>query len=567
MFHRLKAIYVVIAMLLALLTSCVSTSGSLFQTVVEADSGRAAEAEESSTEDDSTGDGAESTEDDATGGSEDSNDLTETTEIGVRIESFPDGASVFLKGDFLGLTPLFFTPDAGSYRFIIEKDGYYPQQLDIEYVKESYQYYEIQLIEITGYLDLEVDISGADISINGLSVTEGVTELAIGRHTVIVKAFGFEEFRGVVTIREQETTNLTLELNPAELEISGTSLSRSVVNPINPGRLGEVVITFEVTTFGAGSATITDASGNVVRSIPLGPFHTWSQSAVWDARTSTGEEAQDGNYIVSVRVKGDDGAVAEATPIAIEVSRGAVIAFRTGWTGVSGMLYTPTAEMLPASSFQVSVLGAGSVSASVGRIPLQLFVRIPVAERWELGVQSTAIIGTSDTTPFSIGASGRFDVAGSNDARSTTALAIYGVATYLSRTNADTQTNYTGARAGAVGTLRSGPLRIHTAIELAASRYAPTYLPDDQIASIYLWSYARGGVMVDTGGFSAGVSAALRTVPFAEGLRVQTPFEIGGEAHWLIPGTYVVLSAAAIVEIESTDNYYFSGGGGLGIIH
>ena len=566
MFHRLNPLYVALVVLLALLTSCVSTSGSLFQTVVEADSGRAP-GEDDRAEDEEPGD-EEPDPDEGTGESDDSEeteDSEETPEIGVRIESIPEGASVSIKGDFLGITPIFFTPDPGSYRIAIEKDGYYPQRLDIEYVKESYQYYEVQLVEITGYLDLEINVSATEITIDGQSAEDGVTELAIGRHAVVVRAFGFEEFRDVVTIRERETTNLTLELNPAKVGISETSLSRSIVNPDNPGRLGEVAITFEVTTFGGGEATINDEAGNVIRSIPLGPFYTWGQSAVWDARASGGDEAPDGNYVISIRVEAEDGTTAEASPVGIEVSRGAVIAFRAGWTGISGMLYTPSAEMLPASSFQVSILGAGALSAE--RIPLQLFVRVPLAERWELGVQSTAIIGTSDNTPFSIGASGQFDVAGSNDARSTTALSIYGVATYLSRTNSDTQTNFTGARAGAVGTLRSGPLRMHAALELAASPFAPTYLAEDQTPSFNLWSYARAGVMIDTGSFSAGVSSAIRTLPFSQGFAVKTPFAIGGEAHWLIPGTYVVLTAAAIVEIESTDNYYFSGGGGVGIIH
>ena len=117
--HRFNSIYLAIVIVLAVLTSCVSTSGSLFQSVVEADSGRAAEEEDSTAADEKDAEG----QDDGAEESEDAEESGETAEIGVRIVTVPEGASISIKGDFIGLTPLLFAPDADNFRIIIEKDG------------------------------------------------------------------------------------------------------------------------------------------------------------------------------------------------------------------------------------------------------------------------------------------------------------------------------------------------------------------------------------------------------------------------------------------------------------
>lgn len=73
--------------------------------------------------------------------------------------------------------------------------------------------------------------------------------------------------------------------------------------------------------------------------------------------------------------------------------------------------------------------------------------------------------------------------------------------------------------------------------------------------------------MLDFGSFSAGLSLALRSQSFARGLALQLLFGAGAEAHWLIPGTNLVLSAIAVTEFVSRSDYYVAWGGGIGLIH
>ena len=84
------------------------------------------------------------------------------------------------------------------------------------------------------------------------------------------------------------------------------------------------------------------------------------------------------------------------------------------------------------------------------------------------------------------------------------------------------------------------------------------------------WLYLRAGIMLDTGSITAGISASTRTEPLPNGvsfLGTPVPFELGGEIHWLIPGTRLVLSAIVAGEADNPTSFYFMGGGGLGFLY
>lgn len=428
------ALFVAMATILSS-AGCVTTEGSLFETVLTADS---------------AGVGGDDSSEEAT---EETEEASEETPAGVEIVTSPDRVSVLLDGEYIGVTPIVLEPEAGHYEVTLSKIGYYPRQFELDYVTGTYQYYELQLEEITGYIHVEVDIPGAELRIDGERRELGVTEIGIGTHELSVRAFGYEEHVARVIVAERRTTDVKLSMTAAEMRIASLSSSRSVVNPNNPGRLGEVGIESEVSTFGTGVASILDQFDDIVRTYELGPFDTWRQAVVWDATGAGGSGVTDGEYRVTVVVRDIEGNRVESPPIAITVSRGALITYRTGWSGAAGMLYVPTAEILPDSSFQVTTLGAATFAESGSRVPIHFFVRLPVTETWEVGVQSGVILVSSDLIPYTVGVSAKYDLYGSGDARLPIALSAYGVATYLSRTTADTQTNYTGTRVGVAGTL------------------------------------------------------------------------------------------------------------------
>ena len=84
------------------------------------------------------------------------------------------------------------------------------------------------------------------------------------------------------------------------------------------------------------------------------------------------------------------------------------------------------------------------------------------------------------------------------------------------------------------------------------------------------WLYLRGGAFLETGSLMLGISASTRTEPLPGGaafLSSPIPFQLGVEAHWLIPGTRLLLTAIMAGEYENSDNYYFMGGGGLSFLY
>ena len=547
--------FLLIAIAASVLFGCVTTGGDLIERVASADSEQS----------DSTG--ANENGDDS---SEESDGLSgddSETETGVRIKSEPAGASVFINGDYAGRTPVLLDLEAGEYDIVLRKIGYYTDAIEVSYSDGEYRHIEVALKEITGYLYVATDPVDAQITIDGTPVSAGVTELRVGTYLVTVSAFGFERQSERVRIDERRTAELDVTLAEAALVLSDFKTSRSVVNPHNPGRLGEVVFSFDVTTYGLGTARIKTETGETVRRIGLERFETWNQNFAWDGKNDSGRAVEDGMYRAEIEARGENGDIDEAEPVAIRVSRKAIIAYRSGWSGVAGTLYAPAGEILPISSFQLSTLAGGTISETAGRVPIQAFFRLPVIAQLELAAQGSVIMNATGSVPVSAGLSAKYDIVGAADGTAPIGLAGYAVGTVLLRTTADTQTNFAGGRVGIVGTLRGGPFKISGAVDVAVAPFPVSYDATESPSGVSVFTYGRLGAGLDVEGFSVAVSAAARTTSFTTAFAIQLPFAVGAEIHWLIPGTYVVLSGIAFSEIENAESYYISYGGGIGIVH
>ncbi len=64
----------------------------------------------------------------------------------MRIESVPDGADITLNGKFIGTTPAAITIEPGSFRLMIQKDGFAPWERTIELLAHSSQTVRAELI-------------------------------------------------------------------------------------------------------------------------------------------------------------------------------------------------------------------------------------------------------------------------------------------------------------------------------------------------------------------------------------------------------------------------------------
>lgn len=136
----------------------------------------------------------------------------------------------------------------------------------------------------------------------------------------------------------------------------------------------------------------------------------------------------------------------------------------------------------------------------------------------------------------------------------------------------DTFANFTGASIEVPLQLSLGPVGLLLTAGATTSlwypyRYNADSTPEQAFAT---WLYLRGGVMLDLGSFTAGISASTRTESLPDGiafLGMPIPFEVGAEAHWLIPGTRLLLSGIMAGEYENDANYYLMGGFGLGFLY
>ncbi|HUI70606.1 MAG TPA: hypothetical protein VL354_08770, partial [Spirochaetia bacterium] len=207
------------------------------------------------------------------------------------------------------------------------------------------------------------------------------------------------------------------------------------------------------------------------------------------------------------------------------------------------------------------------------RAPLSLGIRVGIGSRLEVDATG-GIIPSSVALPFAIGTAIRWNFL-SPQGEYGLAAAVEGKLSFQYDSSptsgnillTDTFTDFTGLHLALPLQLVLGPVSILGTLGLTGSLWAPygTTTP-----SPLLWLYVRGGLMADLAGVTLGVSASVRTQPAPGGfpaLGSPVPFQLGTEAHWLVPGTRILVSGMLAGEFDSTTSYYFVGGGGLGFLY
>lgn len=493
----------------------------------------------------------------------------EEERTGIYIESSPGDAEVYINGFYEGDTPLYLENyEEGQYALEIRKSGYYKETVWIQYDGETYTEYRITLEEITGFLEVNFQPADAEVLVGGERVSMGTMELQIGTYTLTVREFGYEEFSQSVTIRENETTTVSGVLEPAEFRVSSVRVSKQLFNPKNPGSLGQIEFSFRVSTYGSGSASIYNEKNKKVAEYNFPRFATWRQSAVWNGRTGSGQVLPDGEYRAVLTAQSEEGGVVETEEITVRIDSSYIISYRSTWSGVSGMLYAASPEVLPPLSSQLSASFMGHYETDAAgeyyRLPIQVSYRFSPVKRLELALQGSLIPQTGDTA-FSLGLSAKYRIVD---------VPFFGLAgalkgTYYSGDTLDSQTNYLGGSASFPLMLALGPVRFVFTPEIALSPARVVYdstatYPD---SPVYVWPYARAGIHLQFGGLTFGLSGALRFVPFTEGFTVHWPAAVGLEASWILPDTQfgVILQAAG--EISPSSGFYLMGGIGFALLN
>lgn len=503
-----------------------------------------------------------------------------TSKQGLEVVSDPDRAEVWVDGDFKGLTPFIVTDiPQGWHRLTIRKSGYREVSTWLQFTSD-YMLYQTSLVENTGFLQIDVSPPDSIVTVGGTTVAPGLQKLPVGSYAVLVRAFGYEDFKEDVIVSEKVVTPLSVTLTPTPFQITSLSLPHARVNPDNPGLLGTLEAQFSVSGPGAGQVDVYSQGSDLVYSSVLPGFTTWDQTFSWNLHDSKGEALPDGDYRLVISGKGSDGESSEQEAT-LSVDRTLKIAPRSVWSGSSGLLYAPVAEVLPYEEFQASVLGAayfgGAIYPSSGgtffRAPLSLGIRAGIGDRLEIDA-SGAIIPSSVAIPFAVSAAIRWNFLSPKGERGLEA-AVEGKASFQYDSSptggnvllTDTFANFTGLDVALPLQLVLGPVSLLGSLGLTGSLWTPY---GSTTPSPVAWLYLRGGLMADLGTVTTGVSATMRTQPLPGGFPAvgsTVPLQLGAEVHWLVPGTRILASGIVAGEFDSISSYYFMGGGGLGFLY
>ena len=500
--------------------------------------------------------------------SSDTEDIKEEEEDpGLTIRTSPLWCDVYISDSYAGISPVTELLPPGNYRITVEKEGYYTATEWVNYTEgDSVEIY-IDLDPITGFLNINTEYPKIKISTGWDKLDNGINELQIGRHLIEAELFGYEPWETYVEISENRTTALSIDLTPASFRFSSLFVSRKAFNPSNPAGLGESRISFDVTTYGTGELEIFSTSGESILIHNFPSFTKKDQGFSWNGNDSYGKRLPDGEYRIVVTGRDPDGNNPEHKETTITIDSSLIIRIRNTFSGVSGTLFCPTPDILPKDSFQLALAGPGHIDAVSGdyRFPVILGTRFVPVKDLEISGQAGVIIQKPASESYIFSVSAKKAILPGRDYKP---VELSGTlkGTYLYDMYTDTQTNFTGLSGGVTASVSAGPVALVIAPEITVSPVKVSYssTPDP---GFYIWGYGRAALLLDMGATMIGVSAALRTTTFDEGISIDYPFSAGIELHWLIPGTGMFITGIVSGEFSNPDNYYINAGGGIGIIN
>ena len=573
----------VMAAVVLVLTGCATGSGSLAGDVISVDTSER-------DQDDGQEQSAEKEDRDDDGDDEEPRDT-------LVVSTSPVDAVVFLDDRYMGEAPLSLaTLEPGRYTVRVEAEGYVTVTQRITVDEGSRVEISIELQPITGRLELTGDVENAVVRIDGsaassiaVDIEDDVYELPIGRYAVQVSRFGYEDFQTTVTVREMQTTAVAVDLEPLDFEITSISLSRERFSPANAGAIGTTAVRFAITTPGRGTLRVEAQDGTVVHEERLGSMNQPGQRAVWDGTVTPGggtgggdsRVAPDGTYFMVVQGVGDGFDGADEASVAVTIDSSLVIRYRGNLSGVGGLAYAATPDVLPAGSWQIAATALGHRAVVDGaaalRVPAFGALRVGAPGNVEIAAQGGATFITGSTPRWFATASMKKQLIGGPDPGSgfpfSAAVALRGTAKAADADGSidgpDTLTSFPGVSLSVPLALgRRASLMVVPEIMLSPGQV--TYDPDDAgtagAAGWDAWMYGRIGTMYETPAWSIGVSAAVRTTPFGRTFGIDLPLAAALEGHVVVPGTSLFLSGMVATEARDFDDFYVVGGGSIGFL-
>ncbi|MBO4507492.1 MAG: PEGA domain-containing protein [Spirochaetaceae bacterium] len=233
------------------------------------------------------------------------NNLTETF-IGsdLTITSNKDGASVYIDNVYKGTTPLTLRDiEPGNHRVKVSKTHYQIVENTVILKQGSAKTLDVDLIKISGYLNVTTDPDFASVYLGGSDGTliwKTNNELDEGPYNITVRCFGYNDKAARVNISRNNTTDVSIKLDPAKFYIKSLYPETPSFNPTNKKVKSTVNLKWSVTTPEKGLLSVLDENGNTLASWNL-TFSTWDGSVSWDGMVN-GTPVNPGEYTVILTV-------------------------------------------------------------------------------------------------------------------------------------------------------------------------------------------------------------------------------------------------------------------------
>jgi hypothetical protein len=197
--------------------------------------------------------------------------------------------------------------------------------------------------------------------------------------------------------------------------VANPRLRRGRFNPANSGALGRAEVLFEVSAPGGGVLEVYTPEGRRVYEAPLGPFSARLQEFSWDGRDSQGRVVPDGTYTLRIKAWAAPGAEEPKGPhesraeLTLELDSSLEIRPLAVPAAQGGLLFSPSPEVLPRGSYQLSGLvflgRPPGEAAYLDSLPLALALRFSPLDRLEFAAALNVNPRFDGTTLWGGGAS------------------------------------------------------------------------------------------------------------------------------------------------------------------
>lgn len=455
---------------------------------------------------------------------------------------------------------------------LVEAPSHRPRSLSVSLLGQT-ETIRIDLEPILGTLQLLGDLGEARLQAGGKALSPGDNRLLIGDYRVVARRFGFEDQTHSITIEEDLTTSLSLSFIPAPFALTRLKSNRpDGFNPDSASIAATVRLTFEASAPGRARLVLADSTGVELARWDYPRLSTWNQEALWDGRFQ-GTPLPDGVYTLTLTGGGGDEDT-QKQALSVRIDRALIDTDRPSLGPASGLLWTPTPEVLSPGTLQLSFLGMGHVEGGLGHFPLSSSLRFAPAHGWELWGQTSFRVWTdpslsSGYATFAL--KQRIPLDSTNFRLAWVAGGTLG--TWLTGDPGipptDFLTTFPAVRVLLPAAWSWGKWTLVVTPEIDGSFWSPATAYEAATGAeegFRLWGYGRLGLSYDPGSFSLALSGAARTRSFDKGTGWLAPAHLGLEARYPVPETPLTLTTYLSVSAYSTVDYAWYGGLGLSLL-